>query len=50
MMTVISYEVKVKMMTMTVPQKHCVFSAATPSYAVPDNSKNGTDVFRYRNL
>jgi hypothetical protein len=49
-MAVISYEVKVNMMTMTVPQKHCVFSVAKPSYAVQNNSKNGTDVFRNQSL
>jgi hypothetical protein len=49
MMSVISYEVKMKMMTMTIFQKHRESSDAKPSYAVQDDSQNGTGVFRYKN-
>jgi hypothetical protein len=48
-MSVISYEVKVKMMTMTIFQKHRASTVAKPSYAVQDDSENGTGVFRYQN-
>jgi hypothetical protein len=37
-------------MTMTIFQKHRASSVAKPTYAVPDNSPNETDVFRYQNL
>jgi hypothetical protein len=36
--------------TMIVPQKHCALSFPKPSYAVPNNSKNGTHVFSNQNL